>query len=102
MSSGTEIKAVLSSRYSPENGEMTYMLAEYTYGLSDTEFVIDTNFSVFIETPKISKKELAKKAIETLREKQRVVLAEAHQRELELQAQIDNLLRLPFLSGDER
>ena len=96
-----EINTVLFNRFDSETKEMQFHLALDTYWLGDEDIVIDTNYTVIIDEPKISKIELAKKAIETLKAKQLEVSATAYKRERELQLKIDSLLALPYIEDTE-
>ena len=96
-----EIDTVLFNRFNSETKEMQFHLALDTYWLGDEDIVIYNNYIVTIDEPKISKTELAKKAIETLKAKQLVVTATAYNREKELQKKIDSLLALPYIDNTE-
>lgn len=98
MTARTEITAVLFNHFNLETNEGEFLLTHDHWYLYDEDIIVEKEFKVYIETPKISKEELALKAIETLKGKQQTILAEAYKKEQKLQEKINQLLALPNLT----
>ena len=95
-----DISCVLYSQIHLD-GSQSYRLTDNVVWIGSYDIVIDKEFVVTIDEPTISKEELMKKAIDTLKEKQRIIIAKAHKEEQELQEQINKMLVLPILNGNK-
>jgi len=81
---------------SPEGFELILMPPEKKWYMNDSDVCVGSTIVSFLPPDNMSRDELAAKAIETLRDKQKQAMAEAQRRCDKLQAQINQLLMISY------
>jgi len=93
-----QLEATIIAFYNTNTSAIDYKLYPkgYAWYADDNEVCIDQHFPINLEVPYFNETELQQKAVDTLREKQRKVYAEAEKEHAKLQEKIDALLLLDW------